>query len=160
LQLITFLLVLVVTSPAAGADLKVFLLGGQSNMDGRGATSGLPVALQSPQTDVLLYEGGTLGDLQPGGSQFGPEVTFGRMIADARPGDDFALIKYAVSGTDLYGDWNPASGAAYNSFSNTVTNGLTALTNAGHTYEIVGMLWTQGENDAKDGRTATQYEAT
>ena len=154
-------LILLTTAAAQAGHVKVFLLGGQSNMDGRGATSGLPTSpmnLQQPQADVLLYEGGSLGDLQPGGSQFGPEITFGRTITDALPAENFALIKYAVGGTDLYGDWNPAGGTNYTAFNNTVTNGLTALTNAGHTYEIVGMLWTQGENDARDGQGAA-YEA-
>jgi hypothetical protein len=38
-----------------------------------------------------------------------------------------------------------------------VAAGLNALTTAGHTYQITGMLWTQGESDA--GRTTAQYEA-
>jgi hypothetical protein len=154
-------MILLPTPTASAEHMKVFLLGGQSNMDGRGATSGLtgPYAdLQTPQPDVLFYEGGSLGDLQPGGSQFGPEITFGRTIADALPTESFALIKYAVGGTDLYGDWNPSGGPNYTAFTNTVTNGLTALANAGHTTEIVGMLWTQGENDARDGEGAA-YEA-
>lgn len=148
---------------AQAEHYNVVLLGGQSNMDGRAATSGLPtspVDLQQPQTDVLLYEGGNLRNLQPGsGSDFGPEITFGRTVADGQPTNNFALIKYAVGGTDLNNDWDPTSVGTYTSFRNTVTNGLTALTNAGHTYEITGMLWTQGERDAKTGRTTAQYEA-
>lgn len=155
---IVLLLIAGIGPPASAAHLKVFLLGGQSNMVGRGAASGLPAALRGPQPDVLLYEGGSLGGLQPSGSRFGPEVTFGRTIADARPGDHFALIKHAVSGTDLYGDWAPAGGPQYNAFAGTVANGLAALADAGHSYEIAGMLWTQGENDARDGE-ADAYEA-
>jgi hypothetical protein len=40
-----------------------------------------------------------------------------------------------------------------------VADGLAALTTAGHTYEIIGMLWTQGERDARIGRTTAEYEA-
>ncbi|MEM9346888.1 MAG: sialate O-acetylesterase [Planctomycetota bacterium] len=144
--------------PVSAGHKKVFLLGGQSNMDGRGATSGLPPALQGSQTDVLLYEDGSLGSLQPNGAQFGPEITFGRALADANPSDSFVLIKYAVGGTDLHGDWDPSGGLEYNAFASTVTNGLAALADAGHSYEIAGMLWTQGENDARDGE-AGAYEA-
>ncbi|MFN3168052.1 MAG: sialate O-acetylesterase, partial [Phycisphaeraceae bacterium] len=148
--------------PAHADHIKVFLLAGQSNMDGRAPASGLPtnpVNLQLPQADILFYEGGNLRTLRPdSGTDFGPEITFGRSIADEMAGDAFGLIKYGVGGTDLHNDWDPATGGTYNTFRNIVTNGLNALAGAGHTYEIVGMLWTQGERDAKTNRTTAQYE--
>jgi len=36
--------------------------------------------------------------------RFGPEIYFGHTIAEARPGDDIRLVKYASSGTALYDD--------------------------------------------------------
>ncbi len=141
--------------------VRVFLLGGQSNMLGRAASSGLPtspVNLQLPQDDVLLYYGSTLTTLRPGSgkftTEFGPEVSFGRAIADASPQYTYALIKGAVGGTGLWDDWNPTTGAIYADFRNTVAAGLAALQAAGHTTEIVGMLWHQGENDAIQGQEA------
>ena len=85
-------------SSAVGAEVTVFMLGGQSNMDGRADASGLPVALQTPQADVLFYyrdpAGASLTTLRPGsGTDFGPEITFGRTIADAFPNESFALLK-------------------------------------------------------------------
>lgn len=151
-----------VVSPAA--EVKVFLLGGQSNMLGRAPLSGLPTALRSPQADVLFFGGsdGTVGTtlttLRPDGknsTEFGPEVTFGRSIADASPTTQFALIKYAAGGTALYNDWAPGTGAEYKAFRNTVTAGLAALHAAGHTTEIIGMAWHQGESDAIEGRQAS-----
>lgn len=53
------------------SDIKVFLLGGQSNMLGRSSVSGLPASLQGVQSDVLLFGGSdgtagtTLVSLQP-----------------------------------------------------------------------------------------------
>lgn len=146
----------------AKADhVRVFLLGGQSNMLGRAASSGLPtspVNLQLPQDDVLLYYGSTLTTLRPGSgkfsTEFGPEVSFGRAIADASPQYTYALIKGAVGGTGLWDDWNPATGTVYADFRTTVAAGLAALQAAGHTTEIVGMLWHQGENDAIQGQQA------
>jgi len=127
-------------------------------MVGGGATSKLPAALQAPQPDVLLYEGSTLAPLAPSGSDFGPEITFGRTVADGFPAEDFALIKYAVGGTDLENDWDPTGpGPQYTAFRNTVSNGLAALQSGGNTTQIVGMLWTQGERDARLGYEA-QYE--
>ena len=156
--------------PVAADDYKVFLLGGQSNMDGRADASGLPtspVNLQQPQTDVIKFESGISSnwqDLQPRGSQFGPEILFGRTLADALPGENIALIKYAASGTNLYSDWDPAGSGDPNSpnryerFVDSITAGLNKLTTAGHTYEIAGMLWTQGEADALNDQTTVQYQ--
>lgn len=159
----------------APADVvKVFLLGGQSNMVGQALTTGLPSALQSPQDDVLFYyryKGNVtpLTTLRPnnGGPNangFGPEITFGRTIADAFPDEHFALIKMGGNGTSLYSSWDPtpegpAQGTTYVAFQNTVTDGLNALIAAGHTPQIVGMLWTQGEADGLADRTTAQYQA-
>ncbi|MEM6504178.1 MAG: sialate O-acetylesterase [Planctomycetota bacterium] len=148
-------------SPAFAGDYKVFLLGGQSNMRGFGVPSGLPtspVNLQQAQSDVLFYEGGSLRDLAPG-TQFGPEITFGREMADALPDENIVLIKYAVGGTSLDVDWDPNTGPVYDAFTDTVANGLAALIGPGDTYEIAGMLWTQGERDANNDRTTAQYES-
>ena len=144
--------------PAIAADpVKVFLLGGQSNMLGRASASGLPAALANPQADVLFYYGSSLTTLRPGsGTEIGPEVSFGRTVADAFPAEDIALIKYAVGGTNLHSQWDPSTGGTYSAFRNTVSNGMAAVAGAGHTTEIVGMLWTQGESDAS--RTTAQYQ--
>lgn len=161
-------MVLVTSGFEAPAEpIKVFLAGGQSNMRGSGNAANLPAELQGPQSDVLLVRGeqGTAGDtlmvLQPGeantfGSRVGPEVTFGRTIADAFPDQNFAVLKYAAGGTALGGSWKPTTGASYQLFRQTVENGLTLLENAGYTPEIVGMIWHQGESNA--GNTQAQYE--
>jgi hypothetical protein len=154
-------------SPCANAlDVKVILLGGQSNSVGQAGSSGLPtspVDLQQPQTDVLFFYDGnpsltTLqpgsGGIPPGSGGFGPEVTFGRAVADASPSVAYAIIKHGENDTALYNDWNPTTGASYSRFRDTIADGLTALQAAGHTTEIVGMLWHQGESDAAEGQQA------
>lgn len=151
---IIFTAVLLLGSTAHAQHLKLFLLGGQSNMVGQLAySSGLPAELQSPQDDIPFYWRDSTGltTLRPGsGNQFGPEVTFGRTIADALPTENFGIIKYASSGSDLTNQWDPnISGNVYESFRGIVSNALTAMTGAGYTYEITGMLWTQGERDAR-----------
>jgi hypothetical protein len=150
----------------ATAVVKVFLLGGQSNSVGQASSTGLPttpVNFQQPQGDIqFYYDGASLTTLRPGsggnpppsGLQFGPEVTFGRAIADASPSVDYAIIKHGENGTALYNDWAPGTGASYAAFRDTVTAGLAALQAAGYTTEIVGMLWHQGESDAIEGRQA------
>jgi hypothetical protein len=173
-------LALVSASDAPALPVKVFLLGGQSNMDGRAPMSGLPtspVNLQEPQPDVLFYHSDQGEDstatanmlipLQPGtaeygpnglGPAFGPEITFGRKMADDLPDQNFALIKSANGGTSLRADWNPLSGGEYTKFKETVADGMGALVDAGYTPEIGGMLWMQGEADATSFFAARNYE--
>ncbi len=148
--------------PASGhASVRVFLLGGQSNMVGQGATGELTPPLNAPQTDVNFWSGGWV-PLAPiygrSSTQFGPEVSFGRDVKDALPGDDIYLIKYGANGTSLYEDWAPTSGPQYNQFMNTANAALANLDAAGVDYEISGMIWMQGESDAAEKQSAS-YEA-
>ena len=167
-------LALACVTPVLATHYNVVLLAGQSNMGGKGSISTLTSTyptLASPQADVQFYYNSddVVHDivnesnwvtLRPGGGQqFGPEVAFGRTVADALPSHNLALIKSFHGGTNLSNHWNPPSGFAYTIFKNTVTAALTDLTTAGHTYNITGMLWTQGESDANGTRTTAQYQA-
>ncbi len=152
------LLLLNVTFPVSADHYKVFLFGGQSNMDGRANPKNLPEDYQQPQADVLFSSNGYFGPLKPNPG-FGPELSFGRTIADVFPDEHFMMIKYAAGGTDLYEDWAVPDGKQYTRFLNRVKAGLNALKKAGHTFEIAGMVWVQGESDAVEGRTTEQYES-
>ncbi len=174
------------TSIGVAEHFTVFLMGGQSNMSGSRFTtepSDLPGSLQSPKTDVFLYSNVSRpqipqtfsqnGDLapythapsDPDLNFFGPEVSFGRDMADGLPSHNIALIKYAADGTSLFHDWNPNPGSSpsahgdegyhYDQFQGTVSSGLTEIQNlngGGNTYEIAGMLWVQGEADQNNDR--------
>ena len=154
-----FAVVLTTGVASVRADpLKVYLLGGQSNMVGWiTSNEDLPSSLQQPQTDVQIYHGDSWGYLRQGlglnSSKFGPEVTFGRDTADAQLGENIALIKYAVGDTDLANDWLPpdangqSAGPQYTAFMNVVTNALASL-EPFYEPEIIGMIWMQGESDA------------
>ncbi len=160
--------------PASAEHREVILLGGQSNMVGGGDINRIPASdpLRSPLEDVLFYyrpQGGgavlpanSWVDLQvggSGGSLFGPELSFGHALNRLDPGGNYALIKYAQNGTDVHTNWNPeVSDNVYSVFRETVASALQALIDAGDTYEIVGMLWTQGIRDGKDARSASQYQ--
>ncbi len=151
---ITATLILCISSVQAQTT-KVYLLAGQSNMVGWTSLNiDLPPELQIPQVDVQIYSQGSWDDLGPGfgrtTSYFGPEVTFGRDLASAQPDENIVLIKYAVGGTDLANDWRPpdsngqGAGPYYMIFMDIVINALLSLSD----YEIVGMIWMQGEADA------------
>lgn len=155
-------------SPPPVTKVRIILQGGQSNSDGRAAVSGLPAELQAPQADVDLYyrvEGGagTLTSLRPGlseTSQFGPEITLGRRLANLyaqEAGTRVAIIKYANGGTNLYSQWKAGGNATttndgpeYITFQQTVTSGLNALAAKypQAVLELDSMVWMQGESDA------------
>lgn len=151
-------------APVVVKRLRVFLIGGQSNADGRANPAGLPtspVNLQQPQEDIDFYEN-SLTTLRPF-SQFGPEITMGRRLGDSIADGQstrIAIIKYAVGGTSLADDWKAGGdattagdGPRYVTFQQTVTQGLDALAAAypEAVIEIEGMLWVQGERDVVRG---------
>jgi hypothetical protein len=166
--------------PAHATHYRVYLLGGQSNASGRADASELTGTLASAQTDVQLYwhkelvtDNGNLTqdawvDLQPGSGQgknspsghdieFGCELSFGRTMADADTSVNIAIIKFGYGGSNLHTQW-AESGDMYTDFVETVESGLAALTSAGDTYEMGGMIWIQGEADTGTAANANAYE--
>jgi len=155
--------------PEAGKHYTIYLLAGQSNMDGRGIAQDLTGELAdfaAPDPTVLIrYSAGGLKrklresqgliPLQPGcgenAAQFGPEIGFGHAMAKAYPQQNLLLIKVSEGGTNLRADWNPDNPKGL--YPRLMTLGKETcdlLTQHGATYEIAGMAWHQGESDAKD----------
>lgn len=170
--------------PAYGDLIRVYLLAGQSNADGRALSTLLPASLQQPQTDVDFFfhvEGShplenQLIDLQPGSPEFnqpnyfGPEITFGRAMADyfaSDPNTSIAVIKYANGGTNLHTQWkaggsgsDEGDGSEYVAFQETVYAGLASIQTANpeDTVVVSGMIWHQGESDSLNVSSASSYE--
>ena len=185
LAILSRVVVLATVTAARAEHYEVFLVAGQSNGDGRGKASDLtgPLAKWAkPQDDVPIayacpkLRGPALGSdgfqpLQSGWSvapgknrptklpsdTFGPEVTFGRGMADHLKGKKVAVIKFAEGGTSLAKDWNPdVKDRLYPAFLEFTKKSLKELKDQGHTYTIRGMIWHQGESDA--GLTADEYQ--
>ena len=113
--------------PLQAAEYLVFYLGGQSNMDGYGYVSELPEGWAGTVGNVMIFQGrqgedgkegggvGAWAPLQPGhgigfssdgrentlSERFGPELAFGRRLAELNPGARIALVKYSRGGTSL-----------------------------------------------------------
>ena len=90
---------------------------------------------------------------------FGPELFFGLELVKNHPKQDYLFIKRSQGGTSLYGAWNPNwsdekasffneqdKPKLYKDFINLVDAELAKL--KPDSYEIVGMLWVQGETDS------------
>ena len=168
------------TNTLTHAETLVYLIGGQSNADGRALTADLTSDQQAPQTEIPFYyrsyprKEGTYTVLQPGSAgtpttpqtAYGPEVSFGRVLAewvrDHGSADRIAIIKFARGGSSLAVDWHGGgtkdrAGDApwYGIFQDTVTEGLAALkadpSLNGNPLRIAGFIWVQGESDIDEG---------
>jgi iduronate 2-sulfatase len=146
------------------APMPVFVLAGQSNMDGAGQVAELPAELKGPFPDALFvrFWDAQFKPLDPAklGKEFGPEVTFGTEMAKAlkRP---VGMIKLSGGGTSIEQHWNPVTfdkekhiGELYKRLTDYVTGIQAKQKNV----KIVGMIWMQGEADAKyHSKTVEQY---
>ncbi|MCP5535968.1 MAG: sulfatase-like hydrolase/transferase [Akkermansiaceae bacterium] len=156
--------------------IDVYLLGGQSNMQGVGRQSKLPAELTSIPS-IKFYHSSSVTSagganhwisLQPAGfdaSSFGPEITFGEICADYVQGTQVALIKHAAGGTSLISNWKPGADASdtgnwgnqFSTFVSTVNNAIAALEADGYAPVIRGMVWQQGERDATSVSDSNAY---
>lgn len=108
-------------------NIRLFYLGGQSNMTGFGYNKELPNDLKKPMNDVFIFQGNPVGDeeenggigtwekLQPGhgldfktdgtknnlSERFGVELSFARKLKELYPNEKIAIIKYARNGSSL-----------------------------------------------------------
>ena len=157
------------TADTGPATLAVYLLAGQSNMDGYAWIPGLAPADRVADPRVPLYWSGWGGfrDLQPasyGGAVYvGPEVTLGRALADA--GVPAVLVKHAVGGTDLANYWFPGvtpgdatAGDGFSVLADSVDAAAAELDAAGQPWRWAGFVWMQGESDSLDLGMAHAYE--
>lgn len=152
--------------------LSVYLLAGQSNMDGVGLVTGLPPSMQVASPTIPLFWSGRWAwqGLAPssysGAQYFGPEVTMGHRLLEIAPEQPIALIKHAWGGTNLAQCWYPGEtsadstqGDCYRDFMLTVDTALAELEASGTAYSLAGMAWMQGESDATYEPWANSYES-
>lgn len=148
-------------SAAPEKPIKIFLLGGQSNMAGQlkeyWADVESPYKDPFPHIQLWHNKRNQWGALAPT-HRLGPEIGFGHAIAEAFPDEDVRLVKYAINGTALYNDWAPTDGPQYTGFMKAAQGALSDLEAKQLPHEIAGMLWLQGESDAKENMGAS-YEA-
>lgn len=157
----------------------VYLIGGQSNANGRGDAAKLTDPYAGSQEDVLFYwhrsqKTQNVGHLQedqwihlaPGSGhgqtspvyprEFGLELSLGRTLANENSQKKIAIIKYSHGGSNLHTQWGK-NGSKYRLFLNTARMALESLKEDGHTFEISGVVWQQGEADAGSLKNARLY---
>lgn len=169
-SLVLALLLLAATSVHA-AHLKLFVLTGQSNSLGTTDGDGAEPSPGPDPTDAAVHfywhnlanaakslgdSGGVFTTLreQQGGfykgsaTHWGPEIGFGRRLHRAGV-RDFGIIK-ASRGGGGNSFWSKAAADhhMYDHVVKTVTTAAADLVKGGHTFEIAGLLYLQGESDS------------
>jgi len=161
--------------------VHVYLLSGQSNMVGSGQVSELSEAWRQPIDGAMLYSGKGFEVLTASAGRFGPELGFAKVMRQARPDRRIFLIKFALSGQPLHagfdgGNWQGATpgpnrktfypgihaedeniGLHYQALMRHAQAGYAALRDQGLEPQLQGVVWMQGEADAKNEVSATQY---
>ncbi|SHK11531.1 Acetyl esterase/lipase [Rubritalea squalenifaciens DSM 18772] len=170
---------------AKAAEVDVYLLGGQSNMQGIGKLKNLPKEYHKAVKNTFIYRGQNIAPLVIGQTQtshrkgeMGPEIGFALNIQSDKP---VYLLKYAASGMPLNPGWNgnkwlggkpgpkrtnfypgltpedPNKGRLYRAMLDRFQKGIEAIKAEGHTPVIKGFVWMQGEQDSKNEVSANSY---
>ena len=162
--------------------VDVFVLSGQSNMVGLGSSEELPAPLNTVIPGAYIWSGGNFIEFDPmSNGNFGPEVAFAWTYLNLNPGRDIYLIKQAVGGIPLHPGWDgyiwmgadpgpgrdnyypgislddPNIGNQYRELSDMFLAALQKLDADNIPYNIKGVVWLQGEADAKGEEAATTY---
>lgn len=151
---------------AAEKPVKLFLLGGQSNMDGCGRWDELPAELRETPANVRIWDNRTQEWKKIGENttaiahklRFGPELVFSHRISAAFPDHEIRLVKTSAGGTSLALGWLPEKNKMYARFIANYQSALAELKKSGHAVETAGMLWMQGESDSDTIDKAEAYE--
>lgn len=148
--------------PAEGEPMLVFILAGQSNMVGHGVGSEFPAELKPPPT-VFLFNAAQPQPLSLAACT-GPEAGFAHALCSAFPSRKIGLVKCAAGGTSLYA-WDPdwtkekskiTENAAHGDLYKTLMGQVRAALKTENTI-LAGMVWMQGERDAKYKESAGKY---
>lgn len=150
-------------------EIDVYLIGGQSNATGQGYMKNIPPGFEIDKSVKFFYSqylggGGTALEWEPlcqaseTPDKFGVELSMGTILKQLNPDRAIALIKHALSGSNLYEQWNPGQnkkdtahfGTEFKKFIHTVQTGLKELEAKGYEPKIKAMVWQQGEADARD----------
>ena len=160
---ISFSLTLLLISTGVQAKELIFILAGQSNMVGQGNARELASTYRRPPSNVEFYYNGYIAPLNRF-KHFGPEIGFAHEISRHFPRTKIKLIKFAVGGTSLFA-WDPNWSAARARKTRNASAGplfkklikTAKISFNDKNSKLAGILWMQGEADAKYPFAAQQY---
>jgi hypothetical protein len=145
------------TPPALPANMRVFVLVGQSNAHGNnGAETNYLPANTYESTNTFIFTDSEWGYARVNANihnDIGPEISFLSAVA-AKLGVPVGIVKVTKGGTPLT-QFIPAAAAMYPLVTNAAITALAQLT----TPNLVGVLSVQGESDAASSVDSAAYAA-
>jgi Carbohydrate esterase, sialic acid-specific acetylesterase len=136
----------------------LFIFAGQSNMVGLGTdASDVQVSGASEPTLVWNAEQRTWQPLLPASGHFGPELTALPELA-SRLHRPVAAVKVAVSGSNLFNDWNPdRPDGLYAQLVDALHAAVASPPPQGRP-RVAGFFWAQGDADGSYEASARAYQ--
>lgn len=167
--LIAILFFIISFTSIAQEEIDLVIWAGQSNALGRqGDATGYPEDVDNVDNqirfnwnviDINDSDGWITMDAQAGyfpDGHFGPEVTFSRNLTLA--GYNTAIFKYTKGATSIFEHWGgPGEGGFYDSMVSDLNTAILILENEGHTVNVLGFVWIQGESDSNSQDAALAY---
>ena len=170
MKYILYLFLHIFTFTIHAEQIDLFIMAGQSNMQGwRSDAAEYPPDVSFQDSNIPFYfealhygsshkQWGTLGP-QIGHFQkghFGPEVSFARALLGANM--DPAVFKYSSGGSSIKNDWKaPGQNGLYDDMVRNIYKAIHELRNQGHTVVPRAFVWIQGESDADSPQLANEY---
>jgi hypothetical protein len=170
--LIVSFLVLFSIDLEAQKDIDFFIWAGQSNAQGwMGDAQEYPKEEQHLD-DAILLNWTFYGKYSSNGEwvqmqeqtgrfesgHFGPEVSFARDLK--KEGYNPAIFKFCLGATGLSRDWkSPGGGGIYDAMVKDLKVAISNLKKKGYSLNFRGFVWIQGESDAVNDETASDYKA-
>jgi hypothetical protein len=156
---------------ANGQNNYVFLLIGQSNMNGSAALTYQVIPPYLTNSNVMIWDGSTFPVISstlnnnqyptPSGA-FGVELSFGYGVQNYTKGNVY-LIKYAIGGTPLcnkiVNTWSPwiTTTGLYTKSLDAYNAGVAKLNTDGIQFTQAGIIVYQGESDCQQDSCANSY---
>ena len=176
IYILTAWLLMIFSHSHAEGKARVFILSGQSNMSGGGDVVEEGLRFDAAVGDkVRIWDAcGEWGKRGIPGkwvslnqlqtikkearmNRIGPEFGFAKAMSELYPADEIHLIKVARGGTAIDW-WLPDAKGRENGLTVLLANLRHALEKIDGDYEILGMLWMQGESDTKRQADAEAYQ--
>ena len=146
--------------------LRVFVLMGQSNMQGAARAAELKSPYNEKHDRMRIWANGRWEYFLPR-QRFGPGVSMAHQLAELWPDDTIGIIKVAVGGTGIRGfeknwsreqaarTWDEKKGALYKDLMNAVAEAKRISKP-----EFCGVVWKQGAADGRKKDLAGEYYDT
>jgi hypothetical protein len=143
---------------------RVFVLMGQSNMNGSGRASELESPYNEKHDRIRIWANGRWEYFVPG-NKFGPGVSFAHQLADFWPNDNIGIVKVSCGATGICAfekNWSferaerskdGFKGSLYKDLMNAVAEAKRISQP-----EFCGFVWKQGSADGKRGLAEEYYD--